>query len=252
MARGYISADLKDWLNALASGIYKSFLGTIIKEAHNGAGSSHSRVALVEDFLGSALDTSKYKATVVATAVSAALKADEARGVVVLGLEATTEVQASRLDFGDQLCIGNADKPYFEAYLEYNGTASEEAGVSAGLSGDYAAAFAQTIAANFLIADSGTAITLSVRTDDGVTDSGVVLTDYTIVAGTKYLFKVDVSIPTNVKFYVNGVRVAAQTSFDMSGYAGNLQSAVCIEKIVTSASAGTVELDFVRIESNRA
>jgi len=54
-----------------------------------------------------------------------------------------------------------------------------------------------------------------------------------------------------VKFYVDGVRVAASTTFDMSGYTAGLQPYVQIQK-TADANTDSVTIDYVKIEGKRS
>jgi hypothetical protein len=55
---------------------------------------------------------------------------------------------------------------------------------------------------------------------------------------------------SNVKFYVDGDRVAAATTFDMSGYSAGLQPIVQIQKAVNT-NVDAVIVDYVRVECKR-
>ena len=55
---------------------------------------------------------------------------------------------------------------------------------------------------------------------------------------------------SNVKFYVDGERVAAATTFDMSGYAAGLQPIIQLQK-AANTNVDSVVIDYVRIESKR-
>jgi hypothetical protein len=89
------------------------------------------------------------------------------------------------------------------------------------------------------------------ETDDGTRDvndisSGVAL-------GTTYKeFVIDFTGgKSDVKFYIDGQRVGATTTFDMSGYSSGLQPLVQLQKS-SSANVDSVAVDYVRVTCKRA
>ena len=89
-----------------------------------------------------------------------------------------------------------------------------------------------------------------VETDDAVRDNSDVSTGQTL--GTTYKeFVIDLTGgKSNVKFYVDGVRVAASTTFDMSNYAGGLQPLIQLQK-AANTNADVCTVDYVKIVSKR-
>jgi hypothetical protein len=55
---------------------------------------------------------------------------------------------------------------------------------------------------------------------------------------------------SNVKFYVDGIRVAAGTTFDMSAATGSLQPYVQIQK-TADTNIDFVHVDYVSVEAKR-
>ena len=60
----------------------------------------------------------------------------------------------------------------------------------------------------------------------------------------------DVSDKADVKFYINGDRVLAGTTFDISAYTGTLTPIVMIEK-TTNDTLADVRVDRIRCQSDR-
>jgi len=91
---------------------------------------------------------------------------------------------------------------------------------------------------------------LFVETDDGVRDNDDIATGATL--GTTFKrFVIDFTGgKSNVKFYVDGDRVAAATTFDMSGYSAGLQPIVQIQK-AANTNVDAVIVDYVRVECKR-
>jgi hypothetical protein len=93
--------------------------------------------------------------------------------------------------------------------------------------------------------------TLVVESDDGTTDKDDIATGATL-ADIYKKFVIDFTGgKSNVKFYVDGVRVAASTTFDMSGYTAGLQPYVQIQK-TADANTDSVTIDYVKIEGKRS
>lgn len=92
---------------------------------------------------------------------------------------------------------------------------------------------------------------LVVETDDSVNDNDDVATGATLV-DTYKRFVIDFTGgKSNVKFYVDGVRVAASTTFDMSNYSAGLQPYVQLQK-TADTNTDSVVIDYIKIVSKRA
>ncbi len=90
-----------------------------------------------------------------------------------------------------------------------------------------------------------------VETDDGTTDLDDKATGVSLVATYKK-FVIDFTGGTeDVKFYINGVRVAASTKFDMSAYTAGLQPYVQLQK-TADTNTDSVITDYIKIVSKRA
>lgn len=93
--------------------------------------------------------------------------------------------------------------------------------------------------------------TLVVESDDGTTDKDDIATGTTL-SSTYKKFVIDFTGgKSNVKFYVDGVRVAAATTFDMSAYSAGLQPYVQIQK-TADTNTDSVTIDYIKIVSKRA
>lgn len=90
-----------------------------------------------------------------------------------------------------------------------------------------------------------------VESDDGTTDKDDVATGTTLVATYKK-FLIDFTGGTeNVKFYIDGARVAASTTFDMSAYTAGLQPYVQLQK-TADTNTDSVVVDYVKIKGKRS
>jgi hypothetical protein len=89
-----------------------------------------------------------------------------------------------------------------------------------------------------------------VETDDDVRDNNDVSTG--VALGTTYKeFVIDFTGgKQDVKFLIDGVRVAKETTFDMSGYSAGLQPIVQLQK-AANTNADVFELDYIEIDGKR-
>ena len=89
-----------------------------------------------------------------------------------------------------------------------------------------------------------------VESDDGTRDNNDVSTGVTL--GTSYKdFVIDFTGgKSNVKFYIDGARVAASTTFDMSAYSGGLQPLFQLQK-AANTNADVATIDYIEIVCKR-
>lgn len=101
-----------------------------------------------------------------------------------------------------------------------------------------------------LYTSSGSGLVPIIRTDDATAASGIVSTATTLVLDTYYVFRIDFTDSSSVKFYINGAQVASSTTFKMNTAANLMvQPWICVYKHddATTAAAGEFYLDYVRI-----
>jgi hypothetical protein len=111
---------------------------------------------------------------------------------------------------------------------------------------------ADDVAANawFRMEGANSTTLVYVETDDAVRDNNDVSTGVTL--GTTYKeFVIDFTGgKQDVKFYIDGQRVAASTTFDMSGYTAGLQPIVQLQK-AANTNADVFEMDYIEIDGKR-
>jgi hypothetical protein len=167
---------------------------------------------------------------------------------VVLTLAATNEVENVCLSFGDKLCFDNDNTQSAEFRVKVSGITSSATSVAFGLASARNDAI-DSIAnhASFRLIGN---TTLVVESDDGTTDKDDVATGTTL-STTYKRFVIDFTGgKSNVKFYVDGVRVAASTTFDMSAATSSLQPYVQIQK-TAATDADAVTIDYVAVYCKR-
>lgn len=165
-----------------------------------------------------------------------------ASGEVALTLDNTSEVQNVCLSFGDSLNFDIDKIQRVEMRVKQGqATIDSTTSIAFGLAGDRNDAIDSIAqAALFRLIGSNT---LVVETDDGTTNNDDVATGQSLTNAYKK-FVIDFSQGTSdVRFYVDGQRVAASTTFDMSGYTGSLQPYVQIQK-TADTNTDAVILDY--------
>ncbi len=88
------------------------------------------------------------------------------------------------------------------------------------------------------------------QSDDGTIDTAPVDTLVDLVDDVMALFQVDCTDKADVKFSINGVRVLAGTTFDISNYTGQLTPIVHVEK-TSNDSTFDVRVDRIRCQADR-
>ena len=175
--------------------------------------------------------------------------ANEVNGVIELDLDATVEVQTIEMDFDDQLVFSIAQGLIFEARISMSvlPTASAARGIF-GMGGAWVAEGAAH-RVGFEILTAGV---INAEEDDAVTDTPG-STGVTAVAGTYNIFRIDCTTQTDIKFFIDGVRVAASTTFNNASAAGNLKMQPYFGCTKTSnAAQATMVVDYIKIFQNRS
>jgi len=97
-------------------------------------------------------------------------------------------------------------------------------------------------------ADSTTNVV--VESDDGTNNNDDVATGTTLINAYKKFVISFAAGTDDVRFYIDGARVAASTTFDMSNYAAGLQPFVQIQK-TADTNTDSVVIDYIKIRSRR-
>ncbi len=87
--------------------------------------------------------------------------------------------------------------------------------------------------------------------DGRPTASTVFDTLVNLIAGTYHTFRIDITDPSDVKFYVDGARVLSSTTFDMSNFSGTVQPYLSVSK-ASGTGTGTLTVDWVKVTATRA
>jgi len=173
-----------------------------------------------------------------------------ATGEVALTLAATSEVENVCLSFGDKLCFDIDNIQRFEARVKVSGmtTGSELVFGLGSARNDTQDSVANNAWFKMVGATSTTA--LVVESDDGTNDYDDKATGATL-STTYKKFVIDFTGgKSNVKFYVDGVRVAASTTFDMSNATSSLQPIIQLQK-AANTNVDAVTIDYVKVVCKR-
>ncbi len=211
----------------------------------------YTGVRLHEDFLGQALDTTNgpfaFRDTGSATE---GVKADEASGALELALTSASEAQLAGLDSADNRTWQLNRNLMFEARFRLSVLPTSGSIFCIGLQGDHNAT-ADTVAESIWIRAEGSGA-LVAESDDTATDRNDIATGVTLTTNDWCTVRIDCSDIADVKFFVDGERVAAGTTFDMSEVPGlKLQPVARINK-ASGASVGTVLVDYISCWQERS
>lgn len=171
--------------------------------------------------------------------------------VATLKLAATSEVENVCLYFGDALGLDIDDLQSIEMRVRLDAVLTTGTELVFGL-GSARNDTTDSVAANswFKMVGATSTTLVVVETDDAVRDNDDVATGVTLGTSFKKFYIDFTGGKSNVKFYVDGVRVASATTFDMSSYTAGLQPMVQIQKAANTNVNGVI-VDYVEVKSKR-
>jgi hypothetical protein len=167
----------------------------------------------------------------------------------ILTLASTAEVENVCLHFGDALDFDIDLIQSIEFRAKVTATLDSATTIVMGL-GSARNDDPDAIVANafFKLAGSNAVVCES---DDGTTDNDDKATGVSL-SSTYKRFLIDFTGgKSNVKFYIDGARVASSTTFDMSGYSAGLQPIFQIQK-TSDTNTDALTLDYVSVTCKRA
>ena len=209
---------------------------------------SADQIEHFEDFIGAAFNTTDGAwATVDVGDATEGLVSGVHAGEFALALAATSEAEQAVLYHGDNKNFDIDSKLIFECRAK---VVTPGTGVTVVLGvADDDNATKDDIAANAWFRLEA-ALALMAETDDGFTDNDDVDLSTTLVSGTYYTFRIDMTNTQDVKFYVDGVRVGAATTFNMQVFGGRLQPYFSVSK-ASGTGTGTLTVDWVKLWATR-
>jgi len=170
----------------------------------------------------------------------------------LLHLHATSEAEDAVLYFEDELSFDVGNGLIFEAAVDM--AVSPGTGVAAvfGMAGPHN--LDKDTIANHAWFRFQANLTGLVESDDTTNNNDDIATGLTAVAGTRDIYRIDFTTLADVKFYVNGARVAAGTTFDMSNLSAaeqQMQPYFSLDK-ASGTGLGDMNIEYVKIFSNRS
>lgn len=169
-------------------------------------------------------------------------------GEAVLTLAVTEEPENVCLHHGDDLGFDIDDLITVEMRIKTVASLDSTTTIVAGM-GSARADDPDAVAANafFKLAGSNAIV---VETDDGTTDNDDVATGQSLVATYRKLVISFAAGKSDVRFFVDGERVAASTTFDMSGYSAGLQPIFQLQK-TSDTNVDSLSIDYIKVTSRR-
>lgn len=174
-----------------------------------------------------------------------------APGVAELSFDSQAEAQNICLSWNDKLGFDLDKINTYEARVRMGQSAVDATSMFAfGIAGDRNDVI-DTMAINALFrvvgADSTTNVVL--ETDDASANNDDKSSGTTLINAWKY-FKIDFSVKTDIKFFIDNVRVGSATTFDMSNHTGGIQLFFQLQK-TSDNNTDSIEIDFVRLMGDR-
>lgn len=209
----------------------------------------------VDDFVGPsvAFPTSANIGTPWTTTLTGAATHVRATGEAVLTLVVADTNQIIGLAHGDALTFDIDDLIGIETRVRIGAATFTSGSILAFGIGSARNNTLDSVTANawFRMEGANSTTQVYVETDDNVRDIDDVATGKTL--GTAYKrFYIDFSGgKSNVKFYIDGERVAAATTFDMSAYSAGVQPIIQLQK-PGGTNVDAARVDYFRIISRRS
>ncbi len=220
-----------------------------------------SNLLLDEDFLGpvaafvtSAGTLSPWMSKIVGAAPPTAGVIAGASGLAggwcALAQTADSQKQDAVLYFGDNLAFSLEEQPVIEFRAKVSVLPTSGTKLFMGFGSAWAdGPDAMTYSAWFALNGSGAVLC---ETDDAVTDNSVA-SGVTVLNTEIHTYRIDFADLTSIKFYIDGVRVASGTTFAFTATGANaLVQPFFNPYKATGTSVGSVQIDNVRVWSNRS
>ena len=171
-------------------------------------------------------------------------------GEIALTLAATSEVENICVDFGDVLSFDIDKILSVEIRAKVTGCTSGTTiafGLQSARNDD---TNATTLNCMFKMIGATSTTNIVIETDDNVIDNNTVASGQTLATVYKR-FYIDFSGgKSNIKFYVDGARCAASTTFSMANTTSSVQPFFQVSK-AANTNADALTIDYVRIECKR-
>jgi hypothetical protein len=214
-----------------------------------------ANVVFEDDFIGQVHNSVQNWTAKDTGAATEALVEDAAGGVMALTLTNANEKQEAGITVNDKRHWVLNQGLVFEARIKAAVLPTDQAELYFGLAGDYvegpiAEADAGPVEHIFFCLDGSGAV--KIFTDDTATDNDAVATGVTVVNTDWKVYKIDCADPTDIKFYINGSRVASGTTFTANAVPALALQPFLMAHKEAATGIGTLYIDYVRIWMNRS
>ena len=213
-------------------------------------------IVFMEDFLGATgggpFDGSAIWNVVDVGGATEAIVANSANGQFLLHIHATGEAEDAVLYHGDNKTFDVGSGLIFECRLDMSVLIGTGVTAVFGMAGDHNLD-KDSVTEQAWFRLQGSAVLLT-ESEDTTNDNNDKATGITLVAGTYNIFRIDFTDITDVKFYVDGVRVSSGITFDMSNLdAGEqqMQPYFSLDK-ASGTTVGDLNIDYVKIFQDRS
>lgn len=171
--------------------------------------------------------------------------------VATLTLAATSEVENVCLAHGDALSFDIDDLQRVEMRVKLGATFTSGSELVFGV-GSARNDTTDSVACNawFKMVGASSTTAVYVETDDGVTDDDDNNTGETLSTSFKRFVIDFTGGKSDVKFYIDGKRVLASTTFSLAGYSAGLQPIIQLQK-AANTNVDSVVIDYVKITAKR-
>lgn len=174
--------------------------------------------------------------------------ADGVNGMVDLTLTSASQKQDAALHMNDELMFSIAQGAIFEARLALSTLPTDVAIASFGLWGAWADG-GSAYRVGFEVPAGGV---VTCESDDNATDTAAA-SSVTLVAGEYHVFRIDCTLQSAIKFYIDGDLVCSSTTFANAASASNSKAQPHVGLYKASGTGvGTISLDYVKVWQNRS
>ena len=214
---------------------YDDFLGADLALPLNGAGGAESGYPWTSKIVGAAPPT-------------ALISADETNGHVTCSLTADDQKQDAAMYMDDNLQFSIAQGAIFETRVRMTVLPTTLSVASFGLWGAWGDG-GSTYRVGFEIPAGGL---VACESDDNATDTSA-SSGVTVTAAQTKIYRIDCTTQSNIKFYIDGVRVAGSTTFANAASTANskCQPHLGLYK-ASGVGPGAMKIDYVKIWQDRA
>lgn len=207
-----------------------------------------------DDFFGALLDEHKWTKYTAGAAPPTQLIASGENGVCALTMTAAVEAQISGLYFAD-ICPFRLDRgPIMEARVRWTTLPAEVTKMTAviGLCNATAADIDAITDSVWFRWDGDTLGLITLESDDTGHEQSKVTSGITSVINTWQILRLDLTDMQNARFYINGARVAAATTFIIhTDIDQEYQPMIRLDKSADAGDLGVMEVDYVKVWQTR-